>query len=899
MKKASERIPELKSKILSAEKDLTEKEKKESILIEELKTKRVKLDEAKSSLNASKDRNTLVKVFLEQKKKGKLTGVYGRLGDLGGIDAKYDVAISTACGALDHIVTDTITTAQECVELLKKDNLGYATFIALDQMKKWEPYVKEKISTPESVPRLFDLITTKDKNVLPAFYFALGNTLVANDLDQATRVGLKGSSRHRVVTLKGELIDLSGTMSGGGGRCLKGRMGQTVMDNSFSQKEIDTLTEAIENFNNELIEIKKSKTELTYIIENSNKELSTLQHSLKKSKLNYEGFVEREKMLSKQIEQQKEKVVSVAPDKKQISEMQLKIKHHEKNYVSATNEALKIENKVKELQEQILSITKGKYGSAQKKIDKLRKEIDQVSQSITKNTAMLKNTDKNLKKAETKIESLKAELEACKNSMETLKEEFRSLEEKGLEVTNKKKEAEDALMLFQVQKASVAGDIKGISAKMHEMKSEMIEYKNKVKLLDIDIRANQSQIKTLNSRLSKLELHEVEDGPTELPTLTDEEINEISLSSIQCEIGDIQNRMQGMNPDLGAIAEFKRKEEIYKQKLKDFEETVLERDHYRNHYENLRKHRLEEFMKGFNIITLKVKELYQMLTLGGDAELELVDSVNPFSEGIDFCVRPLRKSWKSIRNLSGGEKTLSSLSLVFALHYYRSTPFFVMDEIDAALDFRNVSIIGSYIKDCTKNAQFIVISLRENMFMLADHLIGIYKTKNCTKNVYFSPPPEEVNKNREEKEDSRFDKLKTIEPIPYKNRSCESEELSGTLNKKVDYSNHSDPIDFSKEPLIDQENVTLKDASFVIGEIKDKETIEKEENEISNIENESKIDKENLRQSTRSTRSKLKTPKRKINEVDNSVWSEDEDFVISTPRQQTYRSTPRQQTSHK
>ncbi|GFS60645.1 structural maintenance of chromosomes protein 4 [Nephila pilipes] len=892
LKKANERIPELKLKILSSEKDLTEKEKKEIVLIEELKNKRIKLDEAKSSLNASQDRHTLVKVFMEQKRKGKLTGVYGRLGDLGGIDAKYDVAISTACGALDHIVTDTISTAQECVELLKKDNLGYATFIALDQMKKWEPYVKEKISTPESVPRLFDLITVKDKNVLPAFYFALGNTLVANDLDQATRVGLKGSSRHRVVTLKGELIDLSGTMSGGGGRCLKGRMGQTVMDNSFSQKEIDKLTEEIENFNNELIEIKKYKAELKNTIENSNKELAALQHSLKKSKLNYEGFKEREKMLSQQIELQKKKVISVAPDKEQISEIQSKIKHHEKNHNIATSGALKIENTVKELQEQIMSITKGKYGTAQKKLDKLTKEINQVSQNITKNTAILKNTDKNLKKAEAKIDSIKAELEACKNSIETLKEEFEDLGGRGLEVANKKKEAEDALMLYQVQKASTAGEIKELSSKMHEIKSEMIEHKNKVKLIDVDIRANQSQIKTLNSRLSKLELHDIEEGPTELPTLADEEICDISLNSIQCEIGDVQNQMQGMNPDLGAIAEFKRKEEIYKKKLKDFEETVLERDHYRNHYENLRKHRLDEFMRGFNIITLKVKELYQMLTLGGDAELELVDSLNPFSEGVDFCVRPLRKSWKSIRNLSGGEKTLSSLSLVFALHYYRSTPFFVMDEIDAALDFKNVSIIGSYIKDCTKNAQFIVISLRENMFMLADHLVGIYKTKNITKNVYFIPPPEEVNRNREENEDSRFDKLKTIEPIPYQNKSTNSNILNETLIKKVDGNNCNDPVDFSKELSVDQGNVTSKDVSFFIGEMKDKETIEKEENEVPSIKNEGKMDKENLRLSTRSTRSKLKTPKRKINEVDDSVWSEDDDFVISTP-------TPRQQKSNK
>lgn len=88
----------------------------------------------------------------------------------------------------------------------------------------------------------------------------------------------------------------------------------------------------------------------------------------------------------------------------------------------------------------------------------------------------------------------------------------------------------------------------------------------------------------------------------------------------------------------------------------------------------------------------------QMITLGGDAELELVDSLDPFSEGIVFSVRPPKKSWKNISNLSGGEKTLSSLALVFALHHYKPSPFYVMDEIDAALDFKNVSIVAHYIK---------------------------------------------------------------------------------------------------------------------------------------------------------------------------------------------------------
>lgn len=122
-----------------------------------------------------------------------------------------------------------------------------------------------------------------------------------------------------------------------------------------------------------------------------------------------------------------------------------------------------------------------------------------------------------------------------------------------------------------------------------------------------------------------------------------------------------------------------------------------------------------------------------MITLGGNTELELVDSLDPFSEGVIFSVMPPKKSWKNIQNLSGGEKTLSSLALVFALHHFKPTPLYVMDEIDAALDFRNVSIVANYIKERTKNAQFVIISLRNNMFELADRLVGIYKTDSCTK----------------------------------------------------------------------------------------------------------------------------------------------------------------------
>ncbi|EGV63233.1 RecF/RecN/SMC protein [Yamadazyma tenuis ATCC 10573] len=162
---------------------------------------------------------------------------------------------------------------------------------------------------------------------------------------------------------------------------------------------------------------------------------------------------------------------------------------------------------------------------------------------------------------------------------------------------------------------------------------------------------------------------------------------------------------------------------------------ILKEDEIKNYCEDLKRKRLDEFMEGFNTISLSLKEMYQMITMGGNAELELVDSLDPFSEGILFSVMPPKKSWRNISNLSGGEKTLSSLALVFALHKYKPTPLYVMDEIDAALDFRNVSIVANYIKERTKNGQFIVISLRNNMFELAKQLVGIYKVNNMTKSI--------------------------------------------------------------------------------------------------------------------------------------------------------------------
>jgi len=219
---------------------------------------------------------------------------------------------------------------------------------------------------------------------------------------------------------------------------------------------------------------------------------------------------------------------------------------------------------------------------------------------------------------------------------------------------------------------------------------------------------------------------------------------------------------------MGAIKLYHQKNELYKKTMEELNAATAIRDGIKKIYDDLRKKRLDEFMTGFSEITMKLKEMYQMITLGGDAELELIDNFDPF-QGILFSVRPPKKSWKNISNLSGGEKTLSSLALVFALHHYKPTPLYVMDEIDAALDFKNVSIVANYIKERTKNAQFIIISLRNYMFEMADYLVGIYKTNDESKSLTIDPHSFQIGKLPEQEKKKQNDKEEIVDvDVPQK-----------------------------------------------------------------------------------------------------------------------------------
>lgn len=669
---------------------------------------------------------------------GRVDGFHGRLGALGSIESKYDVAISTACPALDNLVVDTVEAGQICVDYLRKNNIGRGKFILLDKLPKKN---MGPIETPENAPRLIDLVKMKNEKFRPAFYSVLGDTLVAKSPEQARRIAY-GAKRWRVVSLQGVLIDKSGTMSGGG-QVLKGKMKAELVETGMSDEELKSLEieladseaqlkEAEDEFykmEQQLSELKESKPKLEMDLAKLNMDIENMSKLLQQSQSQYKATSSE---LKKNLPSQKEMDKQIAKKEKLEGEL-AEIRTH----------SSVIQDRIDKLQEEIMDIGGVKLRFIQSEIDGIisqkqiiAKRISNGNMEKTKKTNEVKKQQKLLSNAEKELERWNQDTESSGTGLHNINQRIAELEKEVDDFKTKVEEAEDALTALKTDQEERTTIINGFM-------SAAIEINNNIEQLEIKLKEDTRKLQNYQHKLRELKLHEIgdlvesseDDEKAELVEYTSEHLAEFEISEIKRDMVKLEEKVKDSVIDLQVLKEYRRRHQEYLNRNQELEESVIERDTLKSTCQDLRKQRLDEFMTGFNIISLKLKELYQLITMGGNAELELVDSLDPFSEGILFSVMPPKKSWKNISNLSGGEKTLSSLALVFALHHYKPTPLYVMDEIDAALDFRNVSIVANYIKERTRNGQFIVISLRNDMFELANQLVGIYKVKGMTKSV--------------------------------------------------------------------------------------------------------------------------------------------------------------------
>ncbi|KAF5023380.1 hypothetical protein F66182_4537 [Fusarium sp. NRRL 66182] len=773
LKVLSEQEPKIRSKISNA---------------------RQKADEARSSLSNTQARGNVLTALMRMKESGRIDGFHGRLGNLGTIDPKYDVAISTACGALDNFVTETVESGQQCIEYLRKNNVGRGNFICLDKLRTRS---LSPIQTPENAPRLFDLVTAKEDKFRPAFYHAMQDTLVAADLAQANRIAY-GAKRWRVVTLEGELIDKSGTMSGGGTTVKRGLMSSKLVSD-VSKEQVAKLEGDRDGWETKFQEFQEYQRECETRLRELGEQIPQLDTKMQKINLEIESAERNIADMQRRIKEVSKEHQPSATDNSRIAALQKEIAKLNKEIERLREETSSVEDEIKALQDKIMEVGGEKLRAQRAKVDAIKEEISSNSEEISNAEVRKVKAEKQKIKLEKDHAKSSKELEAAARDLEKLEHDINNQGERAEELQAQVDEAEEGLAAKKTELKSLKTELDEKTAELNETRAVEIEMRNKLEENHKALAENQARLRHWDDKLSKLVLQNIEDltggsarskpkpkpqpqpesrpdedgdvgmddaedvdmtdapqedeeeqadvpedepedepassQPNEFPRYTPDELADMNERSLKGEIAALEEKTQNVNVDLGVLAEYRRRVEEHAARSSDLQTAIEQRDSAKKRCDDLRRLRLEGFMEGFSAISLRLKEMYQMITMGGNAELELVDSLDPFSEGILFSVMPPKKSWKNISNLSGGEKTLSSLALVFALHHYKPTPLYVMDEIDAALDFRNVSIVANYIKERTKNAQFIVISLRNNMFELAARLVGVYKVNHMTKSV--------------------------------------------------------------------------------------------------------------------------------------------------------------------
>ncbi|KAI9199233.1 RecF/RecN/SMC [Polychytrium aggregatum] len=706
---------------------------------------RQQVSEAKSSLSESRSRGTTLSTLNQAAQDGTLPGIFGRLGDLGIIDDKYDVAITTACGALDNIVVDTVETAQKAIELLKRRQAGRGNFMCLDKLAVRDMSSKP---TPENAPRLFDLIKPREDRFKVAFYYAVQNTLVAKDMDQAMRIAFPNNvarAQHRVVTLDGNLIETSGTLSGGGRTVRRGGMSSKFVSNfaaGVSQSAVINLEKVSSAAQTQLQGLLDQKKEVAHELGEVTKELPQLDFEISKLEMDISSMTENHATLQKKIPELRQSLKPAQAELSRLAQLDATIQKETAKLSTITASMSKIQEEIKSLQNQILEVGGVRFRAQKGKVDLLEEQIASAMERLAKLEAEKKTREKSLNKLEAGVERKEAELEETGEELAKVVKDLERVSRVAAQVKDKIEEAKQELANKQEELDQIKAELEEKTTTLRSLRTVEFETKARLEAVQEIFAAAQKAEAYYSKELIKLELQVTGFEEEELPSLEqyeEDQLENLDGERLEEDIQSLEDQLRQAKPNLSVLIEYRQKLEIYLSRGRDVDEFTRKRDSAKKVYDDLKKCRLDEFMEGFTQISEKLKEMYQMITMGGNAELELVDSMDPFSEGIIFSVMPPKKSWKNISNLSGGEKTLSSLALVFALHHFKPTPLYVMDEIDAALDFRNVSIVANYIKERTQNAQFVIISLRNNMFELADRLVGIYKTNNTTKSITIDP----------------------------------------------------------------------------------------------------------------------------------------------------------------
>ena len=648
--------------------------------------------------------------------KAREPGLLGVVADLIKVEKTYEVAIETALGgSIQNIVTADEETAKRMIDFLKKNKFGRATFLPLTSVGLRGGFTDNGALKEPGVIGLASTLVRADQEYEGLVRYLLGRVVVVDTIDHAVALARKYRYSLRIVTLEGELLSPGGSMTGGSFRNSSNLLGR--------RREIEELEESVKLLR---------------------KDLDALNQSIDENRSRRNALRDKIAALAEKL--QKEYLVQNTA-KMEISQMEARRDETASGYHHLKDEAVEIEAQMAEIKEEKLRI--------QEELDTSVKQEQELNERIERNQKALEEERANLTEQKQRFENVHLRLagflqkeDFLKQNTSRMEREVRSLNEEKLSVQKKLEDGETETLqkeenLKKIQESidSGAGIQKETEEKIKALTEEkntcmvtqkgffsereaLTEQKSLLEKENFRLSARQEKLEeTRDSRINDIwEQYELTPGSAK--ELKREEYPE--MNQLRKAVADLKNEIRSLGSvNVNAIEEYK---ELFDRHgfLKEQHDDLVESEKVLlGVIDELDAGMRRQFEENFVRIQAEFDKAFRQLFGGGHGKLELVEGEDILEAGVRIIAQPPGKKLQNMILLSGGEKALTAIALLFAIQNLKPSPFCLLDEIEAALDESNVARYANYLHKLTKNTQFIIITHRRGTMAAADRLYGI------------------------------------------------------------------------------------------------------------------------------------------------------------------------------
>ena len=655
-----------------------------------------------------------VKAVVREAKGGALRGIHGPLSQLISVEDRYAIAVETALGsAIQNIVTDSENDAKRAINFLKENKSGRATFLPLTSVKS-KPFTEKGLDDCYGFVDMADRLLDYDKKYDEIIRSLLGRTAVAEDLDSAIVIAKKFSYRFKIVTLDGQVVNAGGSMTGGSRGHNSGILSRT--------NEKEKLNEQLKKLAAEQEKDNEEYKRLNVELSSAKAELDASEADLKRTQ---EDIIRKESelaLIDGKLDTANAALEELRREKKNAS---IRITDLEALKAAAQTEIDRLNKEMGSLQADLDVVTHGR-----EKLEEKKEELAQIEAKINLDILAL---EKDIEAKKEAVDLLNRRMASHEGRLDDLNDEIAIIEKANSDIELKIQVLTKQAQEFHELGASAKSDIEALINERTQCDAKSAQLRSEERAKSAEREKISGELARLEERKAQME-KQLDDAVNKLfdeyqLTKSDAEALNIVIEDYQQahrSLQELKGKIRALgNVNVGAIEEYKEVSERYEFMKAQLDDIEKSRDELNRLITELTSKMAEQFKAQFVRINSYFGETFVELFGGGKAELILENPNDVLECNIEIKVQPPGKNVQNIDLLSGGEKGLSAIALLFAILKVAPSPFCIFDEVEAALDDVNVARYARYVRRMTANTQFILITHRRGTMEEADVLYGI------------------------------------------------------------------------------------------------------------------------------------------------------------------------------